>query len=415
MSSHPRPDLPARGLAAIAIAFPCALWAVHHGLGHEGDIRFFYEWYLAFREGPAFYRDGPGLNYPIVGVLLVCGPASLLELVRGGPLDPDTYRIALKATLVVGEILFFPAAAALASALGAQRPRRLAVLLGIVPSSWAIGAWFGQIDVWGSVFLLTSFAGLVRFRANGRGVHLAIGLAALYAALLTKQLTWFVAPASIALLVLGLRAHPTRARVIAITLSPACLFAVDPLLVLPDHARSHLLHVLLHGSTHGDLAVASGASVWSLFVVGGTPSSAVRFAGVSSLVWGALAWTVAELAFVFTRLRGGSLSRRLVLFAGFSHLAMATLLTGVHERYLGHAIPLLLLADLDGPRWRRALGWIVAAVTGVFVLSTIHEEAFAGRLYLLGRPEPLALLSLAWLFSLYAPPVRLGAQTWSDA
>ena len=397
----------------IAVALPCALWMVHHGLGHEGDIRFFYEWYLAFREGPAFYVDGPGLNYPIVGVLLVCGPASLVEWLGGavlgpGALDPGAYRVVLKATLVVAEILFFFAAAGLASALGARRPRRLAVLLGLAPSTWAIGAWFGQIDVWGTVFLLASFTGLVRFRATGRGAHLALGLAALYAALLTKQLTWFAAPALLALAVLGLRAHGAKARVIAAALSPACLFVVDPFLVLPDHARSHLLYVLAHGSAHGQLAVASGASVWSLFVVGGTPSDAVRFLGLSSLVWGILAWSTAELAFVLAVLRRGLVSRRLVLFAGFSHLAMATLLTGVHERYLGHAIPLVLLADLDGPRWRRALGWAVAGLAGIFVLSTIHEEAFAGQLYLLGRPEPLALLSLAWLFSLWAPAERLG-------
>ncbi|MCZ7685206.1 MAG: hypothetical protein M5U28_43105 [Sandaracinaceae bacterium] len=67
-------DLPRPIFLGLACALPLALFAIHRELGHAGDLGFFHEWYLALREGSAFYRDGPGLNYPIVGVLLVCGP-----------------------------------------------------------------------------------------------------------------------------------------------------------------------------------------------------------------------------------------------------------------------------------------------------------------------------------------------------
>ena len=88
-------------------------------------------------------------------------------------------------------------------------------------------------------------------------------------------------------------------------------------------------------------------------------------------------------------------SRALVALSGLACLAMATLLTGVHERYLVHAAPLLLLADAN-PR-RRALGLIAAAVAGVFVLGTLHFDAFTGPLAVLALPWPAAVLELVWL------------------
>jgi hypothetical protein len=78
----------------------------------------------------------------------------------------------------------------------------------------------------------------------------------------------------------------------------------------------------------------------------------------------------------------------------FAALALAAPL-----RYLTHAIPLLVLASARGARWRRALGFTVAVVSGVFVLSTISPDAFGGPLAFLARPEPLAVLCLAWLLA----------------
>ncbi|MEZ4252682.1 MAG: hypothetical protein R3B99_31110 [Polyangiales bacterium] len=57
----------------------------HAELGHRGDVAFFDAWRAAVREG-AFYRDGPGVNYPVVGVGFVCLPESF------GDLPFETYR-----------------------------------------------------------------------------------------------------------------------------------------------------------------------------------------------------------------------------------------------------------------------------------------------------------------------------------
>jgi hypothetical protein len=407
-------DLSRKTFPALVVALPCALWAVHHSLGHEGDIGFFYDWYLAFRQGAGFYGDGPGLNYPIVGVLLVCGPSTLAELVVGHRLDAADFRLVLKATLVAGEVAFVFAAAALAQVLRAPRPRWLALALWALPATWAGGAWFGQTDVWNSALLLTSAWALVRYRRDGRGRDLAIGLVALHTALLSKQLTWFAAPGLGLLALLGLRRHGTPASWALALASPLLWLAPDPWLALPDGDASHLWFVLAHGSTHGELAVASGASVWALFYPGGTLASQVTFAGLSSFAWGWLAWAAAMAAALVRQWRHRLSSRSLVAFAGLGHLAMATLLTGVHERYLAHAIPLLILADACAPLWRRAFGWIVGCLAGAFVLATIHGSFFTGPLALLAHPAPLALTALGWLIVQLVDPNGAGSLVPED-
>ena len=151
-------DLSARVFVALAIALPLAFLGLHAGLGHEGDIAFFHAWYLAFRAGSDFYAAGPGINYPIGGVLAVCGPARAMELVWGAPLSLDAFRVVLKVTLALAEVGLLFAARALLAQLRAPRPNLCALLLALLPSTWATGAYFGQIDVWGSLCLGASEA-----------------------------------------------------------------------------------------------------------------------------------------------------------------------------------------------------------------------------------------------------------------
>ncbi len=395
-------DLPRAAFVALACALPLALFAVHHDLGHRGDLEFFHDWYRAFRASPAFYRDGPGINYPIVGVLLVCGPSLAVDRITGTALDLSTFVLVLKATLVLAEIAFVFTAAWLARVLGHPRPRLLALLLYALPSSWAGGAWFGQIDVWGTALLFLSAAALMLHRRDPRPRHLALGLTALTLAVLAKQLTLFAVPGLALLAALGIRNH--RASIALTAIVPVGLLAADPFLVLPDGFRSHLAFVIEHGSSHGELAVASGASVWSLFVRGGTPAGDVRILGLSSQVCGWMLFVVAMIVALRRVVVQRASDASLVALAGLGELAMATLLTGVHERYLTHAIPLLVMAD-DGPLARRALGWLTGALAGVFVLASIHEDVFRGSAFFFARPEPLACVALAWLLSWLLDPL----------
>ncbi|MEZ4338004.1 MAG: hypothetical protein R3B82_15395 [Sandaracinaceae bacterium] len=387
-------DLPAHAFVALAVAFPVALWAAHHGLGHEGDIAFFADWYRAFRDGPGFYRDGPGLNYPILGVLVVCGPAWLVERVT--LLDDAGLRFVLKATLVALEALQALAAAGLAGALGARRPRGIGLGLALLPSTLTGGAWFGQIDPATTALLLASAWGLVVFHRRGELRAFALGLLALAAALLTKQLAWLSAPALVGLAGIGLLRHRSGRALALAAATPLLLFAADPLLVLPPGYATHLGWVAFGGgSDHGALAVASGASVWSLFVRGGTLASDVEVAGVSSAVIGGLVFAAVQLAALARAWKHRGRAITWVWLAGIAQLAMATLLTGVHERYFVHAIALLYVVSFaSADRLRRMATLTVAAAAGLFVLVTITPPLDDT---VLGRPEPLALLGLGWL------------------
>lgn len=374
-------------------------------------MEFFHRWYLAVKEGPDFYRDGPGINYPIVGVLLVTGPALLVDRVLGHALELSAFTAVLKCTLVAGEVALIFAASRLARALGHARPRSLAIVLYLLPSTWAGGAYFGQIDVWGTVLLLVCAERAVAYRRSGAYLALALGLASLMLALLTKQLTLFAFPALAAMLALGLRTHARPSHWGLAALSPVLLLAADPFVTLEASYFSHLHFVLAHGSSHGGLVVASGASLWSLIAVGGAPSSSLVCLGLDAQVWGWLAFTAALARITLRTARAlgerteDSIDRALVRAAGLSQLAMALLLTGVHERYLTHAIALLILADglaLDQravlPRVRTVLSITVACVSGLFVLSTI--EPTLESIPVLSRPQPTALLALAWAISL---------------
>lgn len=391
-----------RVFAALAIALPLALATFHLELGHAGDIAFFHEWYLAFRDGPAFYRDGPGLNYPIVGVLLVCGPARAIDLVLGRALDLRELWWALKATLVVGEIALVLSAAGLARSLGWARPRALALGVYALPSTWAGGAWFGQTDVWGTVFLIATAWAAIRYRREGKTAWLVLALGSLVAALLAKQLTWFAAPALAALIALGLARHRAPGHVALALASPLALLAVDPLLVLPEGYLGHVHYVLARGAVHGGLAVASGASVWALVAPGGTAASAIRFLGIDSFAWGWIGFGASQVAMAIAAVRRGGDDRSLVITAGASELAMAVLLTGVHERYLAHAIPLLVIGAGPG-----VLAIAVGSLGGMFVLASLHPAAFGAMpLALASRPLPLAITSLAWLGAILVAALR---------
>ncbi len=405
-----RRDLPSLAFTALAFGLPLALLLAHHDLGHEGDIAFFHDWYLAFREGPAFYRDGPGLNYPILGVLAVTGPAWLVESITG-PLDASAFRLVLKLTLVLGEGLLVLALASLARALRVGRPRLAALAIYALPSTWAGGAWFGQIDVLGSALLVLAASALVRYRAAPRARWLGLGVLALHAAVLLKQLTLFSLPGLGLLLIAGLAACPPSARrthVAWTVASAALLFVADPWLVLPTGYASHLSWVLLGGgSAHGDLIVGGGASLWSLLIGPDGGSSRTRLlAGVSVFHWSLALFLVSQLPALRWLARRRDDARAFVLYVGFANLAMATLLTGVHERYLAHGAPFLLLG-LDAiapPRWARAATVAIVAGWGLFVLASIHFDAPA--LWLFRRHEPIAALLLALLAGLLVAFVR---------
>lgn len=399
-----------RIVALAAFVLPALAFLLHRDTGHLGDIEFFHDWYLAFREGAGFYRNGPGLNYPILGVLLVCGPATLLEGVIGDgiALTLDQYTLVLKVTLALAETALIASLAGLLRRIGVRPLWALAIYL--CPSTWAPGAWFGQIDVWTSVALVVAFIGVLDYRREPTRASLGITLGGFWAALLIKQLAWFTLPAIGIALLFALRRAPYR-HAFAALLSGLVLFVADPFLELPNGWHSHVAWVWFGGgSSHADLIVAGGASLWSLIADVNVSAHGWRALGLSAYQWGLILFALTQVH-LLRMLRASHRASRVepeerpsrgdvafLRYAALSNLAMCIVLTGVHERYFVHGSIFLLVAAFAEPRWLRVLSWIVCMWWGLFVLGSVHFDAFAGWPFRWHVPAAVGMLvlALAW-------------------
>jgi len=395
-----------RSREALVLLVPFVWLLVHRHQGHEGDLAFFFDWLAAFRHGADFYALGPGLNYPIVGVFLVCGPARLVEIVTGQALDLEGFVAVFKTTLALGESLFLLSMALLAQELEAKHPWRIALLVYAMPSSWAMGAYFGQIDIWGSALQLFALHLVLHRRvAQSPWIYGVSCVASFFFILLTKQLAWLgLLPLTLAF-VLRTHAHSERARIaqgslFALALSLVLMLTIDALVAWPFGIGSHLLLVLnAPGSAHLDLAVANGASLWSLFVLGGTSASTSLF-GPDWMTIG----RVGKALFVaftgltlFLQSRDSRNARVQSLTAvGTIALLGAFILPGSHERYLVHALPPLLLIAFT--QTRTLASWmtcVVSVLSGLYVLASIHWQAFDRPRFL--RDPPLLVFAQALL------------------
>jgi hypothetical protein len=208
------------------------------------------------------------------------------------------------------------------------------------------------------------------------------------------------------MLVFGLlAAWRNRGTRVAMAMAAAslCSFLVwllpDPFLDLPEGYRSHLVFVLVGGgSAHGDVLSGNGANLWAL--VSSDPSASsleTVYAGLTAKAWGLilfggyqlllLVWIVLEARRREPEAQVRDAMGFGIVYIGACNLAMATLLTGVHERYLFHGVPFLILGmslrvqrGIRFSQWLSPAVWFVAGWSGLFVLSSIHWDAFSGLL-----------------------------------
>ena len=379
---------------------------MHRHEGHAGDLAFFFDWLVAFRHGAGFYAHGPGLNYPILGVLLVCGPSRLFELVTGSLLDFEGFLLVHKVTLALGESLFLLSSALLAKDLQAKHPWRVALLVYAMPSTWVMGAYFGQIDIWGSAFQLLALHLVLHPRiAHSPWIYGISCLASFFLILLTKQLAWLgLLPLTLAFVLRSKvpgRVRIARGALTALTLSLLGMLAIDALVAWPSGISSHVLFVLdAPGSAHLDLAVANGASLWSLFVQGGTPAS-TSLVGPDWVTIGrvgkALFVVLSGLTLWMQSRDAPELPTQTLYALGTIALLGAFILPGSHERYLVHALPPLLLVAFTqhSVSFTSVMTCVVSVFSGVYVLASIHWEAFDALRFL--RDPPLLALAQALL------------------
>ncbi|MCB9615483.1 MAG: hypothetical protein H6722_23875 [Sandaracinus sp.] len=192
--------------------------------------------------------------------------------------------------------------------------------------------------------------------------------------LLTKQLALFSFP-TLALVWLA-RRPPVRVWLASALGVAALVLLPDLFLVLPDGWRSHLAFVLLGGgSDHGATLAHHGASVWALFAPDASmPAASIALGPLDAQRLGWLAFGGAQLVLARRLFRARFAPRAVVLHAGATHLAMAVLLTGVHERYLAHGGAWLVVALAGSARSR--LAWAAVAATGIYVVASVSWDSF---------------------------------------
>jgi len=434
-------------LFALGLAIPFLILSLVH-VYHAEDVRVFVDWASCWRtDARRVYSLCPSANYPWVGVAVSGGAIAALQhaLSLG-----DVEEIARYYRLILAgfDAADFALLVLIGRALRLRHAVALALVIEVLPSTWAGGAVWGQIDTISQFFLLVSLHGLMRaYQLAGapqprRAAHgfFLLGLSALALCALTKQLAIFsiVATAPLILAALWRFAGARRGLWLGfgcMALAGGLFLFLDRQAEAPGYFGSSFLYVWLGGGSHHgriiagngfniwvflgrDMASSSDDPFWTPTLFGRAFGLTPRIAGFALYGLAVLALAAPLLRFArgaFSKTAGRGDARFLagcLLAVAMMNLGFNVFLTGTHERYLYHfySFALLALAGL-APRAVRAplIGLLLASGTlyGLFVLSVIRD--LPGVLAAWIRPEPLAGLHALLLLTLSALILRLGA------
>jgi len=412
---------------------------------YAGDIGAFMNWADCLWRGGGSLYEGCA-NYPVVGVLASGGVVGIIQHAFHLT-DQATIATVFRYYLAFVDAVQFVLLSVLLRGMGAKRPHLLAFVVMALPSAWAGGSMWGQIDGVTQVFLLAS---LVVLGAGFRAIHdgrltssalcLAVGITCCMLALLTKQLAifsmpWLLLAAGVGYVQLARRWRWRGIGVGASALAAAlaaCVFLDRTFPVARQFGGSSLLYVWFGGgSDHDRVISASGFNLWMLLGRAMDSSSMIpfhiiRIGGVAIPLTpnqcGKVLFVMASmgLLFLYAGAQGGRAwlreparpfaqgerARFLALLgfaAGLENLIANVTLVGTHERYLYHGYPMLLLACLylwQEPRRLvdgRVLALLLASAGcyGGFVYSVIGDLPWF--LFPLRRHELMATLHIVLL------------------
>ena len=378
------------------------------GAYYESDINTFVEWQISLNDSLAnIYLACPSCNYPFLGTLLSAGVFQVIKAVSP-TLDFETYAQLFQYLLSFIDAINVLFAYFVIRALGIPRSLFWAGLIGLLPSSWAGSAVWGQIDGITQFFILAFLLWQLAFLAGhdrrpfriSPGLYVAGSSFFLACLLLTKQLALFSVPvlACMTLAILYLRA---RNNFLALSSALAVLVAIG--IVLPDvflnveaGYLSHLHYILAGGgSAHGDKISGNGFNIWMLlgrdmwssssepFVGSLTPKAAgvFLFLAYEIILFGtALRWFGKRLANLPT-VPHKELFLTFVFLLALTNLSFNVLITGTHERYLYHFYPYMLIAYLGFRQTAARSKLLPAAILfgsvfyGRFVWGVLRPEA----------------------------------------
>jgi hypothetical protein len=410
----------------------------------SGDYKIFSFWAECwFKDSGKIYLNC-GANYPFVGIIASAGALSTLKTLLGAEDYPQLVH-RFQFYLAIFDALNFILVWLLARALKLKYALAVSVLIAALPSSWAGGALWGQIDDASQFFLLACVLCLVTGiqsnsdKLNFRSVTCCVlGLLALVAFVLTKQMAVFSLPAVLPLAFLaclrlwtsGRKLVGPMAAASAILLCVAFFEFLDSRLEVPltfqhpalpplYHASSYLFIWLGGGSSHGNVISVNGFNIWMFlerdmwssskepfyclrfrdyeFCLTPFHSGAVLYCGYIVIL------SASFIAFFLRPLLGGGfrdeMKMRFVLATIILYLAQVNLgfnvfLTGTHERYLYHCFPFLILSAFYFLENTQLLSWYST------VFFIVAATLYGGFILLVPRMSPY--LSLLRLYEFYA-------------
>jgi hypothetical protein len=427
----------------------------------SGDYKTFSFWAECWSKDSTKIYLNCGANYPFVGVIASAGALSTLKTLLGVE-DYSQLIRPFQFYLAIFDAFNFVLVWLLARALKLKYALAISLLIAALPSSWAGGALWGQIDDVAQFFLLACVLCFVTVtQSNSNKLSLrsvsccVLGLLALVAFVLTKQLAVFSLPAVLPLAVLaclrlwtsGTKLHGAMATGSALLLGIAFFVFLDSRLEVPTifqhpavgplyHGSGYLFVWLGGGSSHNNEISVNGFNIWTfldrdMWSSSKEPFYCLRlrdhefcltpfhsgFALYGSYILALSAFYI-TLFFRPLLVRGFHDETQIrfmlatfVLYLAQVNLGFNVFLTGTHERYLYHCFPFLILAafyfseNTDLLSWPSTLFFVaVATVYGGFVLLV---PRLSSRLSLLRLSEFDAAIYIVLLVYLFILSFRL--------
>ena len=338
---------------------------------HGSDVDDFYRWSQAWAAGwRGIYIACDRCNYPLLGTFFSGGIMSYIRIENFHHLV-SRFRYYLAFVDAVNVMMAY----FILNALQVKKAALWAGVIGLLPSSWLGASVWGQIDGIGQFLILSFFFLLISFNSKDRGgsqiLVFCMGSGLLLASmLLTKQLIYFslfplgvIFLANMVVVAKKMKMFLFAFIVMYVSLVVPVLIA-DSALSLKEGYFSHLQYILVTGSQHGDTISYLGMNIWNYFTANPLNSShdtlplfsiTPYYAGMALFFLIVLVMTFMYLKYVL-RHNAQTASRfdSPVILLSLVYLALVNMafnltLTGVHERYLYHFYPYVIIG---------CLGWL---------------------------------------------------------
>lgn len=366
------------GFYLAIIILPVTLRLLFYSVYHSFDVGTFENWtpYLTpFRE---VYTTDCFCNYPIIGLFLSSG---MMKILFGSYF---LYFAYLSLVESLNALLFYK----ILNLLNIKRVKLFSLIFIFLPSTWAGASIWGQIDHVGFTFILFLLITLVKLlnplKSKDYLLHILIGIF-IYLALFTKQLLALpLFPLGLFLLYKFIFKKGSWKNFVFQFLGFFIPFlSFELFLKLPTDSKiTHYEHILKTGSSHINIVVQHGVSIWNFFFDNDLVSAHTRLFNFMSVKEIGLILSVAFLTvitFLFFKAIKKFDTRNLqfgllTFYVALCNLAVNLFLSGIHNRYLYYFYPFLLLSyccipQLFKNRFDKILILVGSFTYGFFILS----------------------------------------------